>query len=552
MRDATKIFLMLCLIASKAFATDYFIRPIGNDTNSGTGNTFTTAWQTLCPINDKNFLPGDNIFIEGSFAYPGFIYLDQTDFGTAANPITITSFGKGRATINSDTSIGFYALNTAGIVIKNLNFTGSGIYSNKDNGVFFYSDQTSEQLDFIRIDSLTVSGYQKSGICIHANASANKGYTNVRITNCISHTNGESGIASFGSDKTNLYAHKNFYIGHNTVYNNTGRSEVTTTHTGNGIMISAVDHCIIEHNIAYGNGAQNGQASGGPVGIWCFAANDVIIQYCESYNNKAGKSCDGGGFDFDGGVTNSIMQYNYSHNNEGAGFLLYQYSGAIPFNNNTVRYNISENDGRKNGYSGIFLSSSRSSDGIQNTNVYNNTIYITSTYPIPSGIITEGHIVNSSIRNNIIQTTGGVPLITARTTSGVLFQGNCYWSSGRKFKINWGTKTYKSLSNWRKATEQEKNASLNTGYRKNPKLNSPGNGGTIGNTFLLNTMSAYKLSSSSKLINTGLNLNSLFGINPGIKDYYGNTLLPNTFFEIGANEYVETGVQVQRKITREE
>ena len=37
---------------------------------------------------------------------------------------------------------------------------------------------------------------------------------------------------------------------------------------------------------------------------------------------------DGVGFDFDGGVTNSVMQYNYSHDNDAAGFLRAQYAFA--------------------------------------------------------------------------------------------------------------------------------------------------------------------------------------------------------------------------------
>ena len=47
-------------------------------------------------------------------------------------------------------------------------------------------------------------------------------------------------------------------------------------------------------------------------------------------------------------MKNSVMQYNYSHDNDGAGYLLAQFTYAREFTNNIVRYNISENDGRKN------------------------------------------------------------------------------------------------------------------------------------------------------------------------------------------------------------
>jgi hypothetical protein len=63
------------------------------------------------------------------------------------------------------------------------------------------------------------------------------------------------------------------------------------------------------------------------------------------------------------------MQYNYSHDNTGAGYLLYQFHCARPFEDNVVRYNISENDGRTN-RGGILAV------GVSATEVYNNIVYI--------------------------------------------------------------------------------------------------------------------------------------------------------------------------------
>jgi len=41
------------------------------------------------------------------------------------------------------------------------------------------------------------------------------------------------------------------------------------------------------------------------------------------------------------------MQYNYSHDNDGAGYGIYEYVGAPPWSNNIVRFNISQNDGAR-------------------------------------------------------------------------------------------------------------------------------------------------------------------------------------------------------------
>jgi hypothetical protein len=53
-------------------------------------------------------------------------------------------------------------------------------------------------------------------------------------------------------------------------------------------------------------------------------------------------------FDIDGGCTNCVLQYNYSHDNEGSGFQSGPFAGCSPLGDNTIRYNISENDAKKN------------------------------------------------------------------------------------------------------------------------------------------------------------------------------------------------------------
>src|SRR6185436_921799 len=126
--------------------------------------------------------------------------------------------------------------------------------------------------------------------------------------------------------------------------------------SGSGIIVGDTDVATIERSVAWNNGKNCNYTNGGPIGIWAWDSNAVTIQYNESYSNQTGSSSlDGGGFDLDGGVTNSIMQYNYSHDNDGAGYLLYQFNGARPFGNNTVRYNISQNDARQGHYAGIYI-----------------------------------------------------------------------------------------------------------------------------------------------------------------------------------------------------
>ena len=93
----------------------------------------------------------------------------------------------------------------------------------------------------------------------------------------------------------------------------------------NGILASSVEYGTIEYCEAFNNGWDMPWTGNGPVGIWIWDCTDFTIQHCISHHNRNHpEAADGGGFDFDGGVSNSTIQYCISHHNEGAGYGLYE------------------------------------------------------------------------------------------------------------------------------------------------------------------------------------------------------------------------------------
>src|SRR5262249_41066976 len=159
-----------------------------------------------------------------------------------------------------------------------------------------------------------------------------------RITNVVAHDNGKAGIITYGQE---MFANADVYVGYSTTYGNSGVRGLDTN-SGNGIVLGSVDGGTIERSQAYDNGWLCDSTNGGPVGIWAYNARGITIQYNESHHNRTASQIDGGGFDLDHNVSDSIMQYNYSHDNEGAGFLLAQPLATNDHTNNVVRYNISE------------------------------------------------------------------------------------------------------------------------------------------------------------------------------------------------------------------
>ena len=406
---------------------DYYISAFGDDSNSGISQK--QPWQSIDRVNATQLLTGDAVWFHANQTFKGNISLSDAGTDAADKPITFGSYGNGRAIIDAGIGAGFFAENRGGVRIVDLNFVGAGADKNNSSGLWFANTLPEhKKLRHIRIDRVEVSGFKHAGICIAAQPIDNgwSGFSDVKITYANVHDNGDAGINCFGAwnPEKDGYAHADIYIGNCRVYKNVGISG-KGSHSGNGIVLSQVDGATIEYCEAYQNGRLNDCEVGGPVGIWTWDSNRVLIQLNESHHNRTRSCKDGGGFDLDGAVRNSIVQYNYSHDNDGAGYLLAQFEGARSFHNNVIRYNVSENDGRKNSYGGIHLWSTGANGGIRNTTIYRNTILTSKSAGNPAAVdcMSEG-IHNIYFYNNTFKTDGEAVLIRGKSNPEVIFEGN--------------------------------------------------------------------------------------------------------------------------------
>lgn len=512
----------------------YYLSPSGNDSNTGLSSN--DAWKSIAKINEIQLNPGDKILFEGSQEFTGNLYLDSNDANNSANPVKISTYGTGKATINAGPDFGIYAYNTAGILIDNLIISGNGINSNTNSGISFYNDLPGNtKLDLIEITNCEVYGFRDFGI-VTGSYNGNSGYSNVLIENNVVHDILDVGISSYGefsSSKTG-YAHSNILVRNCEVYNIKGYNK--GKHSGNGIVLSDVQNSVIEFCTVYNCGSGN-TSCGGPVGIWYWDADQVTIQYSEAYNISSGTGCDGGGFDMDGGVTNGVMQYNYSHDNDGGGFLVGQFTGARPMENITVRFNVSENDAATNGGS-VYLFNGGPSSAIKNVYVYNNTFYLNRNNSNPSGAVVKYSkwnpiLGNLNFTNNIFYAANDADLINIPTGYEASFKGNLYYSSENNFEIKFDGAIYNSLESFRAASGQEINNNNPVGKQDIPGLRNAGNGGTIGFGNNLSSLSAYELQAGSPAIDSGIEIIT----DNNLRDFYGNVLSINNPTDIGAHQY---------------
>jgi Right handed beta helix region len=483
----------------QASGNSYYLSASGNDANDGSK---TKPWKTIAPLNTRKLEAGDTVYFEGGQVFAGSILLDSGDKGLKEKPVVLTSFGSGKAHINAGNNAALTLFETEYVRITNLAFTGSGRKTgNTKDGVVINGCKN------IYIDSLDINGFQKSGLNIYISA-------DIEANRVYAYENGFAGISVSG-----IYGNKkscrNIVLRNCTAENNPGDPTNLTNHSGNGIVAGFCTGVTIEHCAATNNGWDMPRQGNGPVGIWAWEADSAVIQHCISYRNKTSPGAkDGGGFDLDGGVTNSIIQYCLSYENQGSGFGIFQYAGASTWNNNIVRFNISENDGSVTvGCGGILVwNNSGSADQFSNCLVYNNTIFNSKAPAIVYA--NESPYTGFRFYNNIF--VGKDSIVEGHETNST-YLGNNWYSLASTFNIGGFT----SFQTWANSLHKEMNNGLVMGHNIDPAFSNPG-AATLVLPGQLTGFNNYQLPAGSPLRTGGIDLSSV-GIAAGGKAFNQNT-----------------------------
>ena len=472
----------------------------GNDANDGL--TPAQAWKTFGNANSKEFMPGDEILLRNGCQWVG--HLSPRGSGSDQSPITIGSYGEGdRPVIEGRGTVkaAVYLRNQSNWTIQNLEVSNhapercyvhrGGILVENDNaGVlrnikilnnyvhhvtssFRYAyDFHPHQFGGIAVNVTGKTGTDKfQNVLIEGNKVEDSGRTGIVVWDHI--------FAKYDEASTGVR------IRHNSV------KDIDS----DGILTYGCDGAIIEYNVADGCGSYREDGGfNGAAAIWCTRGSNCIIQYNEAFNTRMlDGNADGTAFDIDIDAIDCIVQYNYSHDNEG-GFMLFidasNSSGSI------VRYNISQNDKTR-----IFMVAGGVPPNMQ---IYNNTIYISE--GLDTKIIEhtwdEAGNINAPwiFKNNIICNYGSGGYMIPGT--GGIFSNNIYFGNHPESEPR---EPYK--------------------ITKDPQLAAPGSG-TRG----LDSLSGYKLKKNSPALKAGAVID-----HNGARDFFGNEVTVHDKPNIGAN-----------------
>ena len=529
-KKALVLVLLLCAmliisslpyVAAENVGTTYYVSPSGNDENDGT--SLESAWKTIGKVNGISLKEGDRVLFEAGRTFNGTLEIGSDDGGSKANPVIIGSYGIGRALIYGGAGNGISLKDTHWVVVNNINVKGAGRKEGNQGGRGVNVDNSSD----IIINQVDATGFQWAGVAYSA---AN----NLRITNVFAHHNGFGGISSYRGALSN-----NVYIGYCRTVNNPGDPIGTPRDmSGQGIVVDRTNNAVVEYCESAINGWDmlNENGENGPVGIWTLRSDNVLFQYNISHSNRTleGKS-DGGGFDFDSGTNNSIMQYNYSYNNMASGYMLCAYSNDDPthaLRNNILRYNISVNDASNSVYyyphGGIQLYSRQLYDSV----IHNNIViarkdrYNVRIMNSPNNILFANNIF---IGNGTGHVDGAVG-----PTDKTIFLNNLYWRlDGERF----GTDGCETLEEWQDRGGFEILNGERVGIHANPKVLNMKTLDRMTDPRKLKDLWSFKLMPDSPAINKALDLKNIFDIDMGRTDFYGNEIPQNGSYDIGIYEY---------------
>ncbi len=563
-RLKTAVTLILGLNFAPPLPAATFHLDCDNGFDGNDGRSPATAWRSILRANQAIYGPGDMILLKRGCRWTG-VGFKARGLGSVEAPVVLADYGAPELPAPIIDGVGTHEpavllQNVQNWTVRNLELTQHGqipqaLDANNEQGKD--ADSTSDEymravvhvlgigspgeancgegctVRNIRLENLIVHGGSWNGIY------ASAGYYQLRtgtfgtldtlvIQNVESFNHHKSGIDITSTYfKTPSYAASNIWVLDSYLHDN----------GGDGVIVGPVRHGVLEGNVC----SFNGRIRNARVGCWTWDSTDTVIQFNESHHNMTplnnNRARDGAGFDLDLGTENGILQYNWSHDNEGEGFLLLSYPVGFGYSrgeshNVQMRYNLSERDARKlAGAITLF-------GGVSPAVIYNNTIYYEPNRLAGSVMFNgEGGAVATSIYgrsgkpdarfyNNVFITnprTNPSALANEAWSDGAgtfTFDNNLWWHLDGPVRFQWGSTVVAAWTGW-----QARGFDAN-GLNVEPQMPGPWGGGPR----------AFHLAASSPAIDRGRPVtDALRGM--GFQDALGTSIPQGLAYDIGAFEH---------------
>jgi Right handed beta helix region len=444
-----------CGGSGKRAPASFYVDAIrGDDTASG--RTPATAWRTLDPVAETQFVGGDRLLLRGGERFPGTIALDPETLESTseADKLTLDSYGPGRATIEAGRRADAIALtNVSGVRVSGIDLVGRGNRLENCRGKGFRDSSTgaglagpagirltARELDGTLDDGITIDHVDVSGFCdgvVVASADDGSRIAHVVVRNVRAHDNGDAGVWTHDQALAQ-HSIEDVVVTDTRAYRNQRRG---------GIVLFGVDGGTVTHSVAF----DNARGAGGGVGFWAFDADRIVFDHNEAFGNgRATLDNDGDGFDFDRGVSNSVMTNNYSHDNGGIGFLVCScgFGDFYEMHDITLRDNVSRNDG-SSGQPPLFVLGGEPMSDIEIA--ANRVESGAGSGPLVRVSAGKRGYSDLTFRENTFVAVGGKRLLEVdgpQLATDLVFDRNAWRALGGPFEVQWGERLFSSERAW--------------------------------------------------------------------------------------------------------
>lgn len=504
--------------APASTGTTYYVDPAGDDSNSGT--SAEEAWQTLQKVADVGLEPGDTVLLKaGAVLTGGVMFHPGNLVSSEAEPVRFARYGTGPDPIVTAAAEvrGLQFYNVGAVRVERLELRGAGARDAQQHGLEFYTDVAGRR-PTIEVRGVTVRGF-RDGIAVGSWA-GEAGYAGIKIEDCEVTANGNNGLSIFAehlwSPGRYFTPHRNVVVQRVRSHKNVGRAG---ENSGFGILAYGIQGGVIEQCAVWENGATGGRSGAGPFGIMVMSSNDVVVRRCYAHHNMS-TTVDGGGIDLDGDCINCTIEHCYTHDNYAAGYFMAAFNGSGEYSGNTIRFNVSENDGRRNSpRAGISVWRMSPLSSFINNRIYGNTVFLSrESSAAAAALDLRSRTTNLQVMNNIFVVGGGARLLDSVADHiGLRLDGNAYHAQDGQYIYRFAGTDYSTLAALQEATGLEQ-----SGVEEAPLLLAAGAGGAAPDGDL-KAVSAYRLQPTSRMPTAGLDLRAQ-GLALPTEDYYGNAI----------------------------
>ncbi len=512
-----QVFLLIVFLffTTGGYCKNYFV-DAKNGSDSNNGLNASSAWKTLAKVSSFAFMPNDVISFQSGQRFIGVLSISSS--GKKGAPVVYTSYGEGEPAIidgNGD-STAIYSCNKEYIRFKNLAVTNfrKGIMKSSDlfDGIYIVN-RDAGTLNYFHFENIRVFDVNSTYIAqdegktdqsrYHGGVqfrtignAVRSNFNDILVANSTFENIGRTGF-NFRSDwdDRSAYSHFGDPIGNGLTDNwmpNTKvvfRNNIFRDIAGNGLIVRVAVDALIENNLFDTCGKFiSGNA------VFNFNTDNTLYQYNEARNTIYNEGdTDARGIDSDYRTKNTIIQYNYLHNNGLGGITATGGPGVgddpVNFNFGTViRYNIIENNARQGAYF---------SGRVEGLEVYNNVFYADGNFNDVVVLKLNRWTVypnGASFKNNIFYYKGNNSSYAFTNSTNVSFDHNMYY--GVQPPIEFADQ-FPVVAD--------------------PKISAPGTG-----------KDGYKLTAGSPAFHAGVIIE-----NDAKRDFYGNVIGKNKKANIG-------------------